>query len=334
MTPGSGRTTIRDLEVTRLGLGTAPLGGLFTPVAEDDATSTVDAAWDCGIRFFDTAPLYGYGNAERRLGRALEKRPRAEFTVATKVGRLLREPSAIGSAELDTTQEFDGRPFYRGTGREVPVFDFSYDGALRALEESLTRLGLDRVDLVHVHDADDHVEPAIDGAYRALTKLRDEGVVGAIGLGIDHCEPAVEILRAVDLDCVLIAGRWTLLDQSAAVELLPLAEARDVAIIAAGVFNSGVLADPNAPGATFDYVPSDALITARANEMAAVCARHGVPLKAAALQFPHRHPTVAVVLTGARTPAELVENATLADLSIPDDLWADLALECGVPTTA
>ncbi|MCV7423512.1 aldo/keto reductase [Mycobacterium yunnanensis] len=328
------RTTIRGVEVTPLGLGTAPLGGLFTPVTEEDATATVDAAWDHGVRFFDTAPLYGYGNAERRLGRALARRPRAEFTVATKVGRLLRDPAVIGSAELDTTQEFDGQPFYRGTGREVPVFDFSYDGALRALEESLTRLGLDRVDVVHVHDADDHVQPAIDGAYRALNRLRDEGVVGAIGLGIDHCEPAVDILRAVDLDCVLIAGRWTLLDQSAAVELLPLAEDRGVAIVAAGVFNSGVLADPGAPGATFDYVPSDPLITARAAAMAAVCARHGVPLKAAALQFPHRHPAVRVVLTGARTPAELCENTALANLAIPEELWADLALECGVPSPA
>jgi D-threo-aldose 1-dehydrogenase len=325
-------TTIRDVTITRLGLGTAPLGGLFTPVRDDDAAATIDAAWSCGLRLFDTAPLYGYGNAERRLGRGLAGRPRTEFAVATKVGRLLREPSADRSWEVDTTQEFDGEPFYTDTGAAVPVFDFSYDGALRALEESLTRLGLDRIDIVHVHDADDHVDQAIQGAYPALMRLRDEGVIGAVGLGIDHCEPAVQILRAADLDCVLIAGRWTLLDQSAASALLPLAEARGVGIIAAGVFNSGVLADPTAPIATFDYVPSSTTITAKAQAIAAVCTRHGVPLKAAALQFPYRHPAIAAVVSGARTAAELTENATLADLPIPDQLWADLAVECAVPS--
>jgi D-threo-aldose 1-dehydrogenase len=322
-------TAIRDVTVTRLGLGTAPLGGLFSPVREDDAAATVAAAWDRGLRLFDTAPLYGYGTAERRLGRALRGRPRHEFAVATKVGRLLREPAAGRSWEPDTTQEFDGEPFYKGTGTAVPVFDFSHDGALRALEESLSRLALDRVDIVHVHDADDHVEQAINGAYPALLKLRDQGVIGAVGLGIDRCEPAVEILRAVDLDCVLIAGRWTLLDQSAATALLPLAEARGVAIIAAGVFNSGVLADPSVPTATFDYVPASPAIVARAQAMAAVCAGHGVPLKAAALQFPYRHPAVATVVTGARTAAELAENVALAELPIPERLWADLAMECG-----
>jgi D-threo-aldose 1-dehydrogenase len=327
-------STIRDVTVTRLGLGTAPLGGLFTPVRDDDAAATVDAARDGGLRLFDTAPLYGYGNAERRLGRALAGRPRTEFAVATKVGRLLREPSADRSWELDTTQEFEGEPFYKDTGAALPVFDFSYDGALRALDESLTRLDLDRVDIVHVHDPDDHVQQAIDGAYPALIKLRDEGVIGAVGLAIDHCEPAVQILRAVDLDCVLIAGRWTLLDQNAASALLPLADARGVAIIAAGVFNSGVLADPTAPNATFDYIPSAPAITAKAQEMAVVCARYDVPLKAAALQFPYRHPAVAAVVTGARTPAELTENATLVDLPIPDQLWADLAVECGVRAPA
>ena len=322
-------TAIRDVTVTGLGLGTAPLGGLFNPVREDDAAATIDAAWDRGLRLFDTAPLYGYGKAERRLGRALRGRPRNEFAVATKVGRLLREPAAEGAWERDTTQEFDGEPFYKHTGTAVPVFDFSYDGTLRALEESLSRLDLDRVDIVHVHDADDHVEQAINGAYPALMKLREQGVIGAVGLGIDHCEPAVELLRAVDLDCVLIAGRWTLLDQGAAKALLPLAEARGVAIIAAGVFNSGVLADPNAPAATFDYVPSSPAIVAKAQAMAAVCSAHGVPLKAAALQFPYRHPAVAAVVTGARTAAELAENVALVELPVPERLWADLASECG-----
>lgn len=324
-------TTIRGVTITRLGLGTAPLGGLFTPVSEDAAAATVDAAWEAGLRLFDTAPLYGYGTAERRLGRALARRPRDEVAVTTKVGRLLREPRAGDSWDVDTSQEFGGEPFYKDTGPAIPVFDFSYDGVLRSLEESLTRLELDRVDLVHIHDAESHVEQAITGAYPALARLRDEGVIGAVGLAIDFCEPAVEILRAVDLDCVLIAGRWTLLDHRAAEALLPLAEDRGVAIIAAGVFNSGLLADPAAPGATFDYVPSSPEMTARARAMASVCARYDVPLKAAALQFPHRHPAVATVLTGARTPDEITENERLFSLPLPAELWADLAAECGVP---
>lgn len=324
-------TRIRDVEVTRLGLGSAPLGGLFTSVSDDDAAATIDAAWSRGLRFFDTAPLYGYGTAERRLGRALSGYPRDEFAVATKVGRLLRDP-ASGAGELDTTQEYEGERFYKDVGEAVPVFDYSYDGVMRSLEESLSRLGLDRVDLVHVHDPDSHVAQAIEGAYPALLKLRDEGVIGAVGLGIDYCEPAVEILRAVDLDCVLIAGRWTLLDHSAATELLPLAHERKVPVIAAGVFNSGVLADPDASTATFDYVPVSTDVAERALAMAKVCARYDVPLKAAALQFPYRHPAVPVAVTGARTAREVSENIGLVEHPIPDDLWADLSAECGVPS--
>ena len=321
---------IGKVTVTRLGLGTAPLGGLFRPVRDEDAAATVRAAWDLGLRLFDTAPLYGYGRAEQRLGGGLRTRPRAEFAVATKVGRLLREPSPGAAWELDTTQEHAGQPFYKDTGPAVPVFDFSYDGALRSLEESLTRLGLDRVDIVHVHDPERHVRQAVDGAYRALVRLRDEGVIGAVGLGIDYAEPAVEILRAVDLDCVLIAGRWTLLDQAAGRELLPLAAERGVAVIAAGVYNSGVLANPGAVTATYDYVPSPHDVVVRASTIAGVCARHGVPLRAAALQFPFRDPAVAAVLTGARTAAEISENVGLFDTPVPEELWADLAAECGI----
>ncbi|MEH3139049.1 MAG: aldo/keto reductase [Mycobacterium kyogaense] len=321
---------VRDVTLTRLGLGTAPLGGLFRPVRDADAAATIEAAWDLGLRLFDTAPLYGYGRAEQRLGSTLRARPRAEFVVATKVGRLLREPSPGAAWEFDTTQEHAGQPFYKDTGSAVPVFDFSYDGALRSLEESLTRLGLDRVDIVHVHDPEQHVQQAVDGAYRALLRLRDEGVIGAVGLGIDYAEPAVEILRAVDLDCVLIAGRWTLLDQAAGQELLPLAAERGVAVIAAGVYNSGVLANPGAVTATYDYVPSPHDVVVRASTIARVCARHGVPLRAAALQFPFRHSAVAAVLTGARTAAEISENVDLFDSPLPEELWTDLAAECGI----
>jgi D-threo-aldose 1-dehydrogenase len=321
---------VRGLSLPRLGLGTAPLGGLFTSVADSDAHATVDRAWDAGIRFFDTAPLYGYGSAERRLGTALADRPRDAFTLATKVGRLLRPVSEGDGSDVDRTQMHEGQPFYKDIGEAVPVFDFSYDAALRSLEESLERLGVDRIDVVHVHDPEEHLDEAIGGACRALVELREQGVIGAVGVGIDYCAPAVRLVDEVDIDCLLIAGRWTLLDHEALTALLPRALDRQVAIIAAGVFNSGVLAAPTA-GATFDYVPCAPDMLARAQRLGEVCARYDVPLKAAALQFPYRHPAVAAVVTGARTPAEIAENVELAALELPEALWAELSAECGVP---
>lgn len=324
---------IRGVSVTRLGLGTAPLGGLFTSVADEAAHATVDAAWQLGLRFFDTAPLYGYGSAERRLGLGLARRPRAEFALATKVGRLLRDPESESAGDRDDTQQYHGESFYKDIGTAIPMFDFSGDAVLRALEESLTRLGTDRVDIVHVHDPDNHVDQAIRGAYPALLKLREQGVIGAVGLGIDFCEPAVKIMQAVDLDCVLIAGRWTLLDRSAGAALLPLAAERGIAVIAAGVFNSGLLADPEAANATFDYVPAPADIRTRARALARACARHDVPLKAAALQFPYQHRAVAAVLTGARSPEEITENVAMLEVPIPDALWTALERELDLATS-
>jgi aryl-alcohol dehydrogenase-like predicted oxidoreductase len=195
-----------------IGLGTAPLGGLFEPVDDETAEATVDRAWDRGIRFFDTAPLYGHGLAERRLGQALARRPRDEFVLSTKVGRLLR---ADAPPAPDDAQWRDAPPLH-------PVFDFSHDGALRSFEESLERLGLDRVDIVLIHDPDDHLDEALTGAYRALARLRDEGVVRAIGAGMNHVEPLLRLAREGDFDRFLVAGRYTLLDRSAEAELLPL----------------------------------------------------------------------------------------------------------------
>ena len=322
--------SVRGLSLPRLGLGTAPLGGLFASVSDSEAHATVETGWDLGLRFFDTAPLYGYGSAERRLGAVLAGKPRDAFTLATKVGRLLRKVTDGDGSDVDGTQMHKGQPFYRDTDEAVPVFDFSYDGALRSLEESLERLGVDRVDVVHVHGPDDHLDEAINGACRALVELREEGVIGAVGAGIDHCAPAVRLVDEVDLDCVLIAGRMTLLDHEALSALLPRALERQVAVIAAGVFNSGVLAAPTL-GATFDYVPCSPEVLARARKLADVCARHGVPLKAAALQFPYRHPAVAAVVVGARSPAEITENVELAGLELPAALWEELSAECGVP---
>jgi D-threo-aldose 1-dehydrogenase len=286
---------------------------MFTAFGEAQARATVDAAWEMGLRWFDSAPLYGHGLSETRLGAALRTRPRQEAVVATKVGRLLvpgRDPDSI----------FADTPPLR------PRFDFSYDGALRSLDDSLTRLGLDHVDVLHVHDPDAHEQEAIDGAFRALRRLRDEGVVGAVGAGMNQSAMLTRFVERGLVDCVLLAGRYSLLDQSAADDLLPAAERAGVAVIAAGVFNSGILAEP-APGATYDYVPAAPALLARARELRQVCERHGVPLPAAALQFPTFHPAVTTVLMGARSPDEVRENAALFAHPIPSELWTALRRE-------
>lgn len=302
-----GRSALR---VTRLGLGCAPLGNLFTAISDAQAEATVDAAWAAGVRWFDTAPLYGHGLSERRLGGALRGRPRDAYVLATKVGRRL-----VAGSDPDTI--FAAVPPLR------PVFDFSYDGTLRAVDESLARLGVDRIDVLHVHDPDDHEADAVAGAFRALRRLRDEGVIGAVGAGMNQAAMLARFVRRGVVDCVLVAGRYSILDQSALADLLPAAEGAGVTVIAAGVFNSGLLADPN-PGATFDYAPASSELIARARRLAAVCASVGVPLRAAALQFPTRHPAVTTVLVGARSAAEMEENARLFAAQLPGELWSEL----------
>jgi D-threo-aldose 1-dehydrogenase len=307
------------VSVTRLGLGCAPLGNMYEVVADTDASGAVDAAWAHGVRFYDTAPLYGHGLSERRLGHGLSGSRRDDAVVATKVGRLLEPDDESGAP---ATIFADVPPVH-------PEFDFSYDGALRSFEASLERLALDRVDVLHVHDPDDHLDEALTGAFRALRRLRDEGVVGAIGAGMNQSAALVRIAREADVDCVLLAGRYTLLDRGGAEELLPLCEARGVSVIAAGVFNSGVLASPADPTAehpgTYDYAPAPPAVVARARALADTCAEHETPLKAAALQFPLRHPAVTCVVVGARTKAEVDENVALFQRPIPDDLWPALA---------
>ena len=278
----------------RLGLGCAPLGGLYSDVSDAEARATVDRAWELGVRFFDTAPLYGSGLSEERVGAALRERPRHELFLSTKVGRLIRAGE--------------------------PVFDFSLDGTLRSLEESLERLGLDRVDLALIHDPDDHYDEAVAGAYPALARLRDEGVVRAIGVGMNQWQLPARFVRETDIDCVLLAGRYTLLDRSGERELLPLCLDCDVEVIAAGVFNSGILAG----GAHYDYAPAAPELVDRARRLAETCARHGVPLAAAAVQFPARHPAVRRVLVGCRSAAEVEEDLRLAELDIPPELWDEL----------
>jgi D-threo-aldose 1-dehydrogenase len=307
-----GRT---DVLVTQLGLGTAPLGNMFRSVDERDGLAAVTRAWDLGLRFFDTAPLYGHGLAERRLGEALRAQPRDACVVATKVGRLLRTnrgpvPSSI----------------FADTPAVHPVFDFSARAALRSLEESLDRLGLERVDVLHVHDPDHHAAQALGGAFPALRQLRAEGRIRAIGAGMNQSAMLARFVREADVDCVLLAGRYSLLDQGGLDELLPLCVERGVAVIAAGVFNSGLLATPE-PGATFDYEPAPPALVARAQQLSALCEEYQIPLRAAALQFPLAHPAVLTVLSGARSAAEIEENATLFAQPIPSALWDRLRRE-------
>ena len=316
------------LDVTRVGLGTAALGGLYAAVEEEQAVATVRRAHDVGLRFFDTAPLYGHGLAERRVGLALGGSPREEFVLATKVGRLLR-----ADAPPDSSQLSGGLERWPAAPAVNPVFDFSYDGVLRSVEESLERLALDRIDVLHIHDPDEHGDEALAGAYRALDRLRAEGAVAAVGAGMNQAELLVRFARAADFDCFLVAGRYTLLDQAALRELLPLCLERGIAVLIGGAYNSGILADPR-PGATFDYAPASPELVERATRLELVCGRHGAPLKAAALQFPLAHPAATSLLVGARSPAELDEDLALLQTPLTPELWDVLRRERLLPEEA
>jgi D-threo-aldose 1-dehydrogenase len=306
-----GRT---DVYVTRLGLGLAPIGGLFSPVGERQARATVEHAWRLGIRYYDVAPLYGNGLSERRAGPVLAGKPRPELTLSTKVGRLLRP----GGGD---TQEIWAEP-----ADLTPVFDFSAGGVRTSYAESLRRLGLERADILHLHDPDDHLAQAHAEALPELVRMRGEGLIGAVSAGMNQPAPLAELVRTGELDCVLLAGRYSLLDQSGLAELLPLCAERGVSVIAAGVFNSGLLADPH-PDASFDYAPAPPEMLERALALKEICERHGVPLRAAAVQFPLRHPAVTCVLVGARSPEEVEDAVRMAAVSVPEELWRALRAE-------
>lgn len=296
---------------TRLGIGGGPLGGLFRHVPEDEAIATVERAWDEGVRLFDVAPFYGHGRAERLVGSVLRTKPRDSFVLSTKVGRLLRDGAAAApSAFVDA----DARQ---------PVFDYSGDGVRRSLEESLGRLGLDRVDVALIHDPEEHLDEAVEDAYPALAELRREGVVSAIGVGTNHPSTLVRFARETDADCALLANSVTLLDRSGLDEALPLCAEYGIAVVAGGVFNSGILADPDGAG-TYDYAPAGEDARRRVQRLRAICERHGVPLATAAVQFPLRQPAVAAVVVGVRTPAEVAANVAAFAATIPDELWSDL----------
>ncbi|QFU93108.1 aldo/keto reductase [Amycolatopsis sp. YIM 10] len=303
------------MKLGRWGLGCAQLGNLYTAITDSAAAATVERAWGEGVRYFDTAPHYGLGLSERRLGSALSGLPRHEFVVSTKVGRLLvPDPAGVGRRD---DQGFDVPAAYRR------VWDFSRDGVLRSLEASLSRLGLDRVDIVYVHDPDAHFAAALDEALPALAELRDQGVIGAVGVGMNQVEMPAEFVRRADVDVVLVAGRYTLLDQPALDELLPLCRDRGVAVVAAGVFNGGILATPS-PGRMYDYAEAPPERVATAERIAAICARHGVELPQAAIALPAGHPAVASVLLGAQSPAQVSANLARARRPVPAALWAEL----------
>ncbi|MFF7356608.1 MULTISPECIES: aldo/keto reductase [Streptomyces] len=302
------------VEVTPLGFGAAALGNLYTPLDDEQAHDAVRAAWQRGIRYFDTAPHYGLGLSERRLGAALRGYDRAGYTVSTKVGRRLDPADGTGD---DLAHGFAVPATHRR------VRDFSADGVRRTLEASLTRLGLDRVDVVYLHDPDDHTEQAFREGYPALERLRAEGVVGAIGAGMNQAGTLTRFVRDTDVDVVLCAGRYTLLDQSAGTALLPTAAEHGVAVVLGGVFNSGLLADP-APGATYDYMRAPRELLVRALRMKAVAERHGTTLRAAALAFACAHPAVACVLPGPRSAPEVHDCADQFAAKVPPEFWQEL----------
>jgi D-threo-aldose 1-dehydrogenase len=302
------------LEVTQVGMGGAALGGLYTEVLEAAALATVKRAIELGINFIDTAPLYGHGKSEIFLGRALGGVPRDSFVLATKVGRVL---IPVAPADL-AKDEFENPEPFR------PVFDFSFDGVMRSFEASLKRLNLDRVDVLHIHDPDDHYEEAIRGAYPALARLRSEGAIKAVGAGMNQAEALARFARDGQFDCFLLAGRYTLIDHTGLKELLPLCEQKGISIIIGGPYNSGILASGAAPGAKFNYADASADVLEKVRRIDGVCRQFSVPMKAAALQFPLAHPAVACVIPGARSVAELDENFKMASHPIPSEFWQAL----------
>lgn len=295
------------IHVTALGFGGAPVGNEVADCDEDLAIAAVERAYESGIRFLDTAPIYGLGRSERRIGRALAGIPRDQFVICTKVGRLLQTRSgSSGPAEPDI------------------VFDWSRDGVLKSVDESLGRLGMDRVDIALLHGPDDYYDVAIGEAYPVLAELRSQGVVKAIGAGMNEWEMSARFAREADFDCILLAGRYTLLDRSALAEFLPLCEEEGISVILGGPFNSGILASDLSDEATYQYVKAPPEILERARRIASVCARQGVPLNAAALQFGLAHPAVASTIPGARSPAEVVDNVRAVSRPVPNALWKDL----------
>jgi len=315
-----GRTA---LDVSQLGFGTAPFGQLFADVPDAATREAVDVACASGISYFDTAPFYGHGLSEHRLGEALRGRPRDSFVLSTKVGRLLRPHRDAGRSPgpFATTLPFDLE------------YDYSYDGAMRSIEDSCQRLGMARIDVVFIHDVtvkwrgerfEQSYSQSVDGAFKALAGLRAAGTIGAIGVGINDVDTLIRYATDADFDCFMLAGRYTLLDTTALDRLLPLCMAKQISILLAAPYNSGILATGAVPGAKYWYADAPQDILERVRRIEAVCARHGTTLQAAATQFPLAHPAVASVAAGYRSPAEVRAALAACDVPIPPEFWREL----------
>lgn len=312
-----------DLEVTAFGFGTAPVGNIFREIDEATSTAMYDHAWDAGVRYFDTAPMYGHGLSELRTGQNLRWKNRDDFVLSSKVGRILKPARR---SEINFEPWTNAAPFNM-------EFDYSYDGVMRSFEDSLQRMALERMDICFIHDIDvftrgaeqpEVFKQAMDGAWKALESLRDQGVVKAIGVGVNEWEVCHAALEQRDFDCFLLAGRYTLLEQDALDKFLPLCEQRGAAVVVGGGFNSGILATGAKEGAKYNYAPAPADIMQKVASIEAVCAEYGVPLAAAALQFVVAHPAVPSFMAGTRTVEQLEQNLKWFSHDIPAQFWADL----------
>jgi len=307
-----------DRYISKLALGTAPLGGLFTAVSDEHGQATILAALDSGINFIDTAPLYGHGNAERMIGSALSKTNK-EYVISTKVGRVLKK-----FAPEEIAGKVEGLAPFIGVDPTIfPVFDFSRDGILRSIQESLERLNISSIDIALIHDADDRIDEAIKNSYPVLDELRSQGVIKGIGVGMNICSYATKAVKEMDLDVILIAGRYSLLDQSAQEVLFKECLKKQTGVMVGGVYNSGVLANPT-PESTYNYVPVTPEILSKVKQIQALLLDFDISLTAAAIQFPLRHPAVTCVLTGSRSVTELNANIKDFDQTIPDAAWKAL----------
>lgn len=315
------------LEVTELGLGGAPMGGFRATITDAEAIKLTDDGYDAGIRYFDTSPYYGYGRSELRMGAALREKPRDSYVLSTKIGRVMHAMKP-GEKPPANFRE-NGLPGF------APNFDYTYDGVMRSLEHSHLRLGLQKIDIALIHDVDfwttkdravleERFKTVMDGGYRALDELRRAGIIGAIGVGINEADTSTRFIKAGDFDCMLLAGRYTLLEQGALEEFLPECTKRHVSVILGGPYNSGILTGNVKAGATHDYVAAPAALIDKAQKIEAICQRHGVPLGAAALQFPLFHPAFCSVIPGALSVTEVKENVAYMGVRIPVELWSEL----------
>ncbi len=319
-----------SLEVTELGLGGAPMGGFRATISDAEAMKLTDAAYEGGVRYFDTSPFYGYGRSELRMGAALREKPRSEYVLSTKIGRILHAMKPGESPPADFRD--NGLPGF------APVFDYTYDGVMRSLEHSHLRLGLARIDIALIHDVDfwttkdravlaERFKTVMDSGFKALDELRKAGIIGAIGVGINEADTSLRFIQAGNFDCMLLAGRYTLLEQGGLEAFMPECVKRNVSVILGGPYNSGILTGGVKPGATHDYVAAPAQLFEKAQRIEAVCQRHGVELGAAAMQFPLFHPAVCAVIPGALSVNEVKQNVSRMSAKIPSDLWGELKRE-------